>query len=1477
MIPSNLIKEGVVLSAPKLAEVRTDIKEELKEKQSENLFNFTKPEFNELMSNYGLSTTTATMIAEINNTLPEGSDPLIYEELKSGVSPYLITSEEDLKKPKAQLAMSDEDMLVNFSNVKGFDKKGVASFGYSLARAFPEAIGAGMGMSAAAALTAPIVAPHPLLTALVKSPFIIAGGIFGAIEAGRIEDELIGEPDPTVPSMAPSGVAGETAAFILTPSSGFSGPVGKLSKSLGKNLKKGSETLNAKAKAEASRRFNRKTNPDGEGVNKALTATQFLKQLDVAKKTNPEQLDDFLENLLVGNKYKNLIKKSVTTGSGKAPLTYRAAGFIEKAASDFTREAAERPLYFLGKEAVYGTGAALGAYVSQVNNPYSETSRVLTEILGAGSLGSIAKRSKDAASELIDSRLSAIAADTYSGKVTPKALKDAFMKKTMAKGVNRLDKKGVKRFIDLVRSSPEFAPDVDDSGKILKTTNEKIGEFFDEMGAQAKVRSANEVERLKKEIDIDRKMLETESLDSTTIKEIQKDILEKQEQIDSGIKVGVGDLKWENEDWTKMATGYSSVFKGFEKYLKTKTAEGRAIEANTLLKPIYMLVSQGDRASLSQAAVLMRSKYKADLENILDSSIQDLFEKSEKVLGGSLSKSSLESSERLYKRVQDVAEAADKHENQLWENVDNYAILNFKKDVVEDFTPISGNNRLAAMVAGEPDPQDLPNIVKVLKGKEFSDADTREGLGGMSQQLQEMVEFFTLSNKDEAVIRQYRKDVESYRKLLAKKENPPKGETFTKADGKALVGLKDSKGRGKLASAESKMAEMVLRLDQANSVRSVLSNTNSADQALSVIGTESKASKYMSVKDARKEYPLMADKLVRLRSQLLTKARNLRAGASIPKNAALAKITDNVTEAILKDLDLGEAGERAAYDLARNFSRAKFDVFARTFLNKVKSKARTGKLTMHASDLVDSVFRGSQSSQINNIEALESAAEFLIKEGVIEEKDFAKYTTTDLVNEAFRTRLKPFFSEVDLQIKGLDRPEKIIAVKDRLFNSFKNKNSDLLEKFGNTSVYSNMDDVITAEKFVRNINNDPINSPSITAGMVDKAVLNNQPEIAEALLGRLGLQEIQKENPTKALILAMNSKRPVAAIKSLLYEIDKATPKGKKLKITQKDDITGETTSVEVGNKELRKAFTSSIFQAAMETSDSMNGKNIDKLIGFLKRNIPGLDKNTDYSLLDLMVDQKLIKPKHKVTVEQALKAFNEADTAYKTNDYQDLLFSEPSATKMLGLRLAGATAGTMAQQKLKQAISKLFGFNFGMSGGFIAEQAGSQFLRNLLVDGPSTVGNRRLAMLFSDAEALAAFGKALKDSKPAENLGILQKAKKYIMYIPPFGVADQLPRSAPIPTTRYLERDLNDSSDIEIQFNEIQPNTTSSVNSPRASNIRPNPVRQVATGPVTSPTTNPTAVGIQGSITPESAQRFAQVFGANDSVLTMGIGGLVR
>ena len=742
----------------------------------------------------------------------------------------------------------------------------------------------------------------------------------------------------------------------------------------------------------------------------------------------------------------------------------------------------------------------------------------------------------------------------------------------------------------------------------------------------------------------------------------------------------------------------------------------------------------------------------------------------------------------------------------------------------------------------------------------------------MSQQLQEMVEFFTLSNKDEAVIRQYRKDVESYRKLLAKKENPPKGETFTKADEKALVGLKDNKGRGKLASAESKMAEMVLRLDQANSVRSVLSNTNSADQALSVIGTDSKASKYMSVKDARKEYPLMADKLVRLRSQLLTKARNLRAGAAVPKNAALAGIADSVTNAILKDLDLGEPGERAAYDLARSFSSAKSDVFTRTFLNKVKSKARTGQLTMNANDLVNSVFRGPQSAQINNIEAIESAAEFLVREGAIKLEDFPKYTTTDLVLEAFRSRFKKFINEYNTKIKSLGREEDVIKVREAVWKNWKNENSDLLDKFSDSSIVSDMDNLVTSYKLFKSIDDDPINAPIIKPEMIDKALLGSQPEIAEVLLGRLGLQEIQKGNPTKAIIQALNGKKPVVAIKSLLGEIDKATSNGKKLKITSKNEITGETIPLEVGNKDLRKAFTSSILQAGMEASQSPNGVDIAKLIGFLKQNMPGLNKTTDYSLLDLMIDQKLITPSHKESIEQALKAFNEADTAYKTQDYSDVLFDEPSAAKMLGIRLAGATMGTIAQNKLKQTISSIFGFNFGMSGGFIAEQAGSQFLRDLLVDSPTTVGNRRLAMLFSDAEALSAFGKALKDGKPEENLGIIDKFKKYIAYIPPFGSVEQIPRAGAIPTVRTIEREIDERSDIK-----IQPNTTSSVNSPRASNIRPNPVRQVATGPVTSPTTNPTAVGIQGSITPESAQRFAQVFGANDSVLTMGIGGLVR
>ena len=206
-----------------------------------------------------------------------------------------------------------------------------------------------------------------------------------------------------------------------------------------------------------------------------------------------------------------------------------------------------------------------------------------------------------------------------------------------------------------------------------------------------------------------------------------------------------------------MAKGYTSVFKGFEKYLKTKTQEGRAIAANTLLEPIYLLQSQGDPESLQSAATLMRQYYKDNLENTITGAIDDLITKQKRVTGGDLSKSASETSEKLYIRLSEIAEAADKNENKLWDNVDNYAILNFKEDVVEDFTPISGNNRLAAMVAGEPDPQDLPNIVKVLKGKEFSDADTREGLGGMSQQLQEMVEFFTLSNKDEAVYKTIQK------------------------------------------------------------------------------------------------------------------------------------------------------------------------------------------------------------------------------------------------------------------------------------------------------------------------------------------------------------------------------------------------------------------------------------------------------------------------------------------------------------------------------------------------------------------------------------------------------------------------------------------------------------------------------------------------------------------------------------------------
>jgi hypothetical protein len=179
--------------------------------------------------------------------------------------------------------------------------------------------------------------------------------------------------------------------------------------------------------------------------------------------------------------------------------------------------------------------------------------------------------------------------------------------------------------------------------------------------------------------------------------------------------------------------------------------------------------------------------------------------------------------------------------------------------------------------------------------------------------------------------------------------------------------------------------------------------------------------------------------------------------------------------------------------------------------------------------------------------------------------------------------------------------------------------------------------------------------------------------------------------------------------------------------------------------------------------------------------------------------------------------------------------------------------------------LAKLPFYTPPLSGGLVAEGAGSKIATDLMVQSPITVGNRAMAQLFSDGALLADLSKPFQKNSPIKNNEKLGMIKKLLIYGPVGGTLRNIPAASRVPVFEAIERDVN------------EPNTTSSVNSPRASNIRPNPERQVATGPVTSPTTNPTAVGIQGSITPESAQRFAQVFGANDSVLTMGIGGLVR
>jgi hypothetical protein len=115
--------------------------------------------------------------------------------------------------------------------------------------------------------------------------------------------------------------------------------------------------------------------------------------------------------------------------------------------------------------------------------------------------------------------------------------------------------------------------------------------------------------------------------------------------------------------------------------------------------------------------------------------------------------------------------------------------------------------------------------------------------------------------------------------------------------------------------------------------------------------------------------------------------------------------------------------------------------------------------------------------------------------------------------------------------------------------------------------------------------------------------------------------------------------------------------------------------------------------------------------------------------------------------VQKMIKTIRGIDEAFATNNFENVLFKNPSMAKLFYIRIAGATAGSAAQNQLKKFLGMP-----QMSGGLIAEQTGSDLVQRVLLRGPETQRIKVMTDMFTNPKLLAEMMKEIQDKKMADN-----------------------------------------------------------------------------------------------------------------------------
>jgi len=420
--------------------------------------------------------------------------------------------------------------------------------------------------------------------------------------------------------------------------------------------------------------------------------------------------------------------------------------------------------------------------------------------------------------------------------------------------------------------------------------------------------------------------------------------------------------------------------------------------------------------------------------------------------------------------------------------------------------------------------------------------------------------------------------------------------------------------------------------------------------------------------------------MVNYRSNLLSLARDAAGKGEMGD----ARFYGLLAEGILKDLDTLKS---PAFDQARNFSKALNDTFTRTFASNVSisgpgAKTVTGAERLPAEILVSRAFGSNADVTAMRMNDIEDSVKFMRTQYDEAVNKFGKRSKQALA-------LKPQADLADIQVASIrdaqDRVYRLAAAKaidpvtgrlnPRMLEKFAAENQPMLEKLG---IYADLQDAKKAE-------------------LAFRAIQDQNSEINKVIANQSAFAQLLKfENPTTAVIDALNSKFPVKNISNMVKLAGAGGP----------DAVNGLKSTL----------FDYAYTKAGGDAQFSIQAFN-DALLKPLGQGQP--------SIVNIMRTQGLITPQEVNNLKRLMIPMMRVEKAMGNKNELNKVLDGAGAVEELAMRIIGANIGTSVSG--------------GGPGSLIAASAGSKYVREIFDKMPNFMVRSTIEKALQDPQMMAA------------------------------------------------------------------------------------------------------------------------------------------